>query len=314
MSGRYSKSPISFPYVLLFIVIIILISSATPSAQSFVAEDEDCLACHEAMDQTLTMTAHRLASTIDKPVTIIQCVSCHSGAEKHFDDPGRGTISNPSVMEPSEAARLCTTCHESHLEAQAVGFDPHVGLELSCASCHSVHGTNRDLLIDESGGFCGACHVAVVNDFRRRSNHPLLDGNVGCIDCHGFTSTAEPDYGHGKNAACFQCHPQQGGPFLFEHGAVNSFTPEGDGCIACHLPHGSSNDRLLTQPDDRLCLQCHGAPPGHLTAHQGDLRAYTCMDCHSDIHGSYDNLYLLDPQLGDKLVSGPEGCFCHYYR
>ncbi|UCD64818.1 MAG: hypothetical protein JSW34_05125 [Candidatus Zixiibacteriota bacterium] len=295
-------------------LVFILASHSEPFAQPSSFEDEDCLACHEAYDSGLTPTVHRLASTIDKPVTTVTCVSCHPGADSHFDDPAPGTIGNPLVMEPADVADLCTACHESHPEAQTAGFDPHINLELSCTSCHTVHGTNETLLIDRSGGFCGTCHVAAVNDFRKRSSHPLVEGSVGCLDCHGFTLDSEPDYGHGTNAPCFGCHPQQGGPFLFEHEATASFTPEGDGCVACHAPHGSPNDRLLTQPDDRLCLQCHAAPPGHLTAHGGALTSYACMDCHSETHGSYDNLFLLDPQLGDKLASGPDGCFCHYYR
>ncbi len=301
-------------YVLGLSGIIVLVPAGVPFAQGSAAADEDCLGCHEDYDKGLASTAHRLASTIEKPAIIVECVSCHSGAESHFDEPDRGTIGNPAVMDAAAVEELCTTCHESHLQAQTVGFDPHVGQDLSCTSCHSVHGTNDKLLIDAAGSFCGSCHVAVVNDFRRRSNHPLVGQNVGCIDCHGFTQGSGPDYGHGEGINCSRCHPQQAGPFLFEHEAVNSFTPEGGGCVACHSPHGSSNERLLTQPDDRLCLQCHMAPPGHATAHGGNLAVFACMACHSEIHGSYDNLYLLDPQLGDKLGSGPQGCFCHYYR
>ncbi|UCG60326.1 MAG: hypothetical protein JSV52_08295 [Candidatus Zixiibacteriota bacterium] len=307
------RIPISL-LAFLLISVILLAFEPVLFAQSFTAEDEDCLGCHDGVDKTLTPTAHRLASTVDRPAVMIQCVSCHSGAESHFDDPGRGTIGNPALMEPSEIGELCTTCHESHLTSQTIGFDPHIGLELSCSSCHTVHGGNAELVVDEAGTFCGTCHVAVVNDFQHRSNHPLTGQNVTCLDCHGFTSSGEPDYGHGSGANCSRCHPQQGGPFLFEHEGTGSFTPEGAGCVACHSPHGSPNDQLLTQPDDRLCLQCHSAPPGHLTAHGGNLASYNCLDCHSEIHGSYDNLFLLDPLLGDKLASGPEGCFCHYYR
>jgi DmsE family decaheme c-type cytochrome len=294
--------------------IIALTPCPSVCAQLSDVADEYCLDCHDGQDRTLAPTAHRLASSIDKPALAIQCVSCHPEAEKHLDDPGRGTIGNPATMEPDRAAKLCSGCHVPHTEAFTIGFDPHLGLELSCSSCHTVHGGKRSLLIDEAGGFCGNCHIAVVNDFRRRSNHPLIGQNISCVDCHGSTAANEPNYGHGDNANCSRCHPDESGPFLFEHEATSSFTPEGNGCVACHSPHGSSNDRLLTQPDDRLCRQCHTAPPGHLAAHNGNLAGYGCMDCHSDIHGSYDNLFLLDPQLGGKLGSGPDDCFCHYYR
>ncbi|MEW6412782.1 MAG: cytochrome c3 family protein [Candidatus Zixiibacteriota bacterium] len=305
---------LKFTLPLLVVSFSVISSYSQVGGQTLDVADEDCLACHEDFDKSLMPTTHRLSSTVDNPSMMIACVSCHKGADMHLDDPGRGTIGNPAVMESFRVEKICTDCHDAHLQAYTAGFDPHAGLDLSCTSCHTVHGTNEYLLIDPSGGFCGTCHVAVVNEFRKRSNHPLTGQNIGCIDCHSLVSAGEPDYGHGGGVICTNCHPLQSGPYLFEHEATSSFTPEGSGCVSCHSPHGSSNDRLLNQPDDRLCLQCHGTPPGHLTAHGGSMAGYACLDCHSEIHGSYDNLYLLDPQLGSKLGSGPDDCFCHYYR
>jgi len=166
-------------------------------------------------------------------------------------------------------------------------------------------------LADRDGNFCGKCHVAVVNQFRLVSNHPLTDGNVSCMSCHDFTGSNEPMYGHGGNADCYQCHPQQSGPHLYEHEAGSSFGPEGEGCIACHSPHGSNNDRLLNQPDERLCFQCHGVPPLHRTQHDGIGTQFACMDCHSAVHGSDDNRALLDPQMGTRIGGQAGSCFCH---
>jgi DmsE family decaheme c-type cytochrome len=191
-----------------------------------------------------------------------------------------------------------------------VGQDPHVGMEMACTKCHSVHQPAKANELP-----CQKCHVAVAHQFQQRSNHPLLEGTVSCVSCHDFLGKAEPTMGHGPSANCYACHTDQSGPFLFEHGATSSFTVDGnDGCVSCHNPHGSVNDRLLTQIDANLCKQCHGLPAGHLTAHGGQFSQVACLDCHSDVHGSYDNLFLLDPQLGTKFGREADACFCHYYR
>jgi len=151
----------------------------------------------------------------------------------------------------------------------------------------------------------------VVNEFKRVSNHPLTDGNVTCLSCHGFAKEMEPDYGHGQNARCYSCHSEQSGPYTFEHDAASSFATQGGGCIACHSPHGSPNERLLNQPGSGLCRQCHGVPAMHMTQHNGIGQQYDCVECHSEVHGSYENHALLDSYLGSKIGSGPGSCWCH---
>jgi DmsE family decaheme c-type cytochrome len=213
------------------------------------------------------------------------------------------------------ARNACASCHDAHKQLDDYGFDAHTRLQLNCTSCHRVHGGSAAALVSDRTDFCQPCHVAVTHQFRQRSNHPLVEGTVSCVSCHDFRGNAEPSLGHGPSANCYACHADQSGPFLFEHEATSSFSAEGSaGCVSCHNPHGSPNDRLLTQTDANLCKQCHGLPAGHLTAHEGQFGQVNCVDCHSDIHGSYDNLFLLDPQLGTKFGRDADGCFCHYYR
>jgi DmsE family decaheme c-type cytochrome len=277
-------------------------------------EDDMCLACHEDFDLTIADSPHRLSSTTDDPRVLIACRTCHSGGEVHIADPYIGNIGKLSTQPGVEANRTCLSCHQPHMEAKTVGSDPHIGLELNCTSCHSIHKGFKGLLVDEQADFCAKCHVSSVNEFRKRSNHPLTDQNISCISCHDFTGTNEPDYGHGKNANCYTCHAEVSGPYLFEHEATSSFTTMGDGCTACHNPHGSSNERLLTQTGDRMCQQCHMEGPSHTeTAHNGQYAGVACMECHSEVHGSYEpqNRFLLDPDLGAKLGGSQTSCYCH---
>ncbi len=77
---------------------------------------------------------------------------------------------------------------------------------------------------------------------------------------------------------------------MFEHEAVSE-----EDCAACHRPHGSQHDKLLTQDGNGLCLQCH--VDAHLNAtdgweigeqsHAGLLLSEgRCYDCHTHVHGS----------------------------
>jgi DmsE family decaheme c-type cytochrome len=295
----------------LFKILLISALASVVMAQAEEIDDETCLMCHDGYDRVLLQGAHRLSSQTVKPAVTIACITCHEGGATHANDPSIENISNPAKLSEADAIALCTQCHQPHTERGTVAFDPHIGQGLSCTSCHSIHKGFTSLLLDDEAAFCGRCHVAVVNDFRSRSNHPLTDGDVTCLSCHDFTGKNSPNFGHGGNANCYQCHPEKGGPYRFEHEAASSFTTEGEGCTTCHFPHGSPNERLLKRPDNSLCRQCHGLPPGHLTVHDGIGSSYGCIECHSEIHGSYDNSHLLDPQLGTKIGDGPGSCFCH---
>lgn len=290
--------------------VLLLATAAGPVAAQGV-DDETCLMCHDGYDKHLAMTTHRLSSQTESPSLEIACVSCHGGAEVHIEDPSPENIVNPAAVPQAEQLEICSQCHQPHTAIQNVGFDPHAGQSLNCTACHSVHSGPTSLLLDDKTEFCGTCHAASANDFKRRSNHPLSDGAVTCISCHDFTGEGQMDFAHGRTATCYTCHPAQSGPYLYEHEAASSFTTEGGGCGACHMPHGSPNERLLNQSGNTLCRQCHGVPAGHLTTHEGIGAQFDCMDCHSEVHGSYENQGLLDPYLGSKIGSGPGSCWCH---
>ena len=283
----------------------------TVRADESAVEDETCLDCHDDQATRFASGPHQLASLGGDSEWSVRCVSCHDGAAVHIDDPSLENITNPANLTGFNAVKACSQCHLPHHEMDNVGFDPHIGKDLACTSCHSIHNGVTALLMDEEAQFCGNCHVSAVNAFKKRSNHPLADGNLTCLSCHDFTGRGVPDYGYGGNANCYRCHPEQSGPYLYEHEAGNSFTTEGSGCTACHFPHGSPNERLLNQPNDNLCRQCHGLPPAHVTAHNGEGAAFGCLECHSEVHGSYDNSHLLDPQLGIKIGGSPGSCYCH---
>jgi DmsE family decaheme c-type cytochrome len=263
------------------------------------------------MASTLANSPHRLSSEVTGSKVIVACVSCHEGAAVHVEDPTVDNIGNPAKQSAQSVNVICENCHRAHRELDNIGFDPHIQAGVSCASCHSVHNQQAGLLVDQQTKFCGKCHLAIASQFGRTSTHPVNDGQVTCLSCHDFTGKKQPALGAGAQENCINCHTAQAGPFPWPHEAASSYYPGGEGCIACHNPHGSANDRLLTRPGDGLCTQCHGVPALHRTQHAGIGSQFACIECHADVHGSDHNKGLLDPDLGSKIGGTPASCYCH---
>jgi predicted CXXCH cytochrome family protein len=81
-----------------------------------------------------------------------------------------------------------------------------------------------------------------------------------------------------------------------------------EGCVACHNPHGSVNQKMLVARDANLCLRCHLESPtipnaGQINAsaidtglsnHNARLMQGACWSagCHEAPHGSNSNNHL----------------------
>ena len=87
------------------------------------------------------------------------------------------------------------------------------------------------------------------------------------------------------NEACYKCHKEQRGPFVWEHEALR------EGCATCHKVHGSIHEKMLVVRDNNLCLRCHtqaNFPTIGKQNHGGRLPQGTCFSagCHTAVHGS----------------------------
>ena len=248
----------------LLVIIVFAFPSATLTKDVDV-DDGTCLDCHEEYNLSLRATAHRLSSDTVDPKGVVACALCHDGAGGHVDDPSPETITNPADFTGKNAIDICTQCHEGHSALDDYGYDAHSSAELSCMSCHKIHTTDAKLLLDRDVEFCFECHASTRDQFRRRSNHPVLQKALTCLDCHSFVKRDDQAVMYDLQQHCRDCHPEQGGPFLYEHQAVNAYSAQsGTGCLDCHKPHGSEQDRLLRQPGNKICTQCH-YPAAHNT-------------------------------------------------
>jgi DmsE family decaheme c-type cytochrome len=144
----------------------------------------------------------------------------------------------------------------------------------------------------------------VKAQFSMPFKHRVNEGVVQCTDCHNPHGAFAPtwrmasrphmvDQKEGNEEACLKCHADKRGPFVYEHASVRI-----DGCETCHMPHGSTNAKMLRRPAIfTVCLECHNGVGTfgisnngviHLSAthNMADPRYQNCTTCHVRIHGS----------------------------
>lgn len=237
-------------------------------------------------------------------------------------ESGHAIVAPPSIPGAEfVGSDECATCHDtivrdfrtaSHARLKAQGDNAK---SMGCESCHgpgSLHvkgGGDRSKIVNprKSPTTCFQCHTDVRSSFDLPHHHPVLEGKVSCTDCHnphkgdaikgGGTNMPQSVKGGsiamlGPNGACLQCHTSQRGPYVFEHEAIR------EGCITCHSPHGSVNQKLLTQRSANLCLKCHfqqQTSDGKILIadndHTSRIQQGTCWSagCHEAVHGSQVN-------------------------
>ncbi len=199
------------------------------------------------------------------------CADCHEKENKEFIKSTHARISIPN--DDNVKAQGCESCHGPG------------SLHVEAGGGKGVHILNP--VKDPSA--CFRCHMDKKVEFQMPFTHPVLQGKMSCVDCHSphgeevrpWTMTSLQDV----NQACFKCHKEQRGPFVWEHEAIR------EGCTTCHKVHGSINDKMLVARDANLCLRCHtqaGYPAMGKRNHGSYITGGTCISggCHTAVHGS----------------------------
>ncbi|QWV96418.1 cytochrome C [Geomonas nitrogeniifigens] len=107
-----------------------------------------------------------------------------------------------------------------------------------------------------------------------------------CPDCHSQEKDVNDGLVAPRNKLCFKCHPE-----IAKHPRVHGPVADGD-CLACHLPHSSSNPALLITSRDRICAECHTEQRLAATMHERlSRKGMVCVDCH-DPHSSSSKIFL----------------------
>ena len=226
------------------------------------------------------------------------------------------TIMAPTSIPGAEfvGTSECATCHEEivrdfktadHAKLMAKGSN---SIDMGCESCHgagSKHveaggGPGTIINPDKNPDTCFQCHLDTKAQFSMPYAHPVLNGKMTCTECHdphkGNAIKGGGTQLHGRNETCAECHRAQSANFVFAHDAVK------EGCTTCHSPHGSVNQKMLTERNATLCLKCHTDTgtstgtfgPSSAGGHISRFRSGTCWSagCHEAVHGSNTNVEL----------------------
>lgn len=220
----------------------------------------------------------------------------------------RVIVAPPSIPDAEfVGTESCEACHDEYTRGFATSHHAHLSLlgeDVEAVGCEACHGPGS-IHVDSGGAYhtivnpkdssdaCFQCHLDKQSQFHLPYQHPIQNGAVSCGDCHDphqgtFATRIQGFAVRSGNQNCLQCHPEQRGPYVFEHEAMR------EGCTICHDPHGSVNAKMLTERNSNLCLKCHaqerssdlmiGGLPHRFLAQRG-----TCWTagCHEAVHGSH---------------------------
>jgi len=222
----------------------------------------------------------------------LDCESCHGSGQRHVQN----VSDSDHIRFPSNS--VCLQCHATgHRELLNWDTSEHRRAGLLCTNCHDPHNgepfhvrksdsITTSTLPDahDSTHLCLECHQNVGAKLNLPSHHPVAEGMLGCVDCHGAHEARRTGLGL-QTDQCTQCHQAQGGPFMFEH------TPVVEDCGLCHVPHGAAADNLLIANQPGACVYCHSVAEAG-AVHDPQAFATRCTDCHNSVHGSFADPHL----------------------
>ena len=268
-----------------------------------------CVKCHEEQNSSILLTAHGAQNDANGSA----CQACHGDASEHLRSSSKkppGALTSETATAAEKSA-VCLACHggQRHLENWSVA--KHRKVDVTCVNCHEMHGPQSASNNKEIKGAqfaaapytttvrqlaykrCIECHRDVRAEILKPSHHPIIEGKVGCQDCHDPHGALIKASLRNDSVVdlCVSCHADKRGPWIHEHPPVE------ENCTICHTPHGSAHKGLLAQKPPALCADCHanghthgiydgrGTLPGTLPSNVRFV-ASGCVDCHRQIHGS----------------------------
>ena len=279
---------------------------------------EACIGCHEQQYAAIKSSAHWMKGDARTPVSTHECATCHGKLEQHVLDAeapnpeGMRAFGSASLMAPPEQNAVCMGCHK---EASLLHWEGsgHAADDVGCVGCHRVHQEDKVRARQTEAQVCFSCHADIRAETNKPFGHPLREQKMSCSDCHN----AHGGQGDADlktftiNEACYSCHAEKRGPFLWEH------APASENCVLCHSAHGSINPGMLERREPHLCQSCHqptgpaNTPGGPHAQHSrlalsfrapgepdqgpnplGDkgisrfVMGEACGNCHSKVHGT----------------------------
>ena len=183
-----------------------------------------CMQCHQGGERMHWKTSlHKTAE--------VGCVSCHTVMEKK---------SQSALLAKTNQLELCSSCHKD-VAAKMSRNSRHPVKEgkVDCSSCHNPHGAPGSgmLVKGNVNETCYSCH--------QEKRGPFLwehaPARENCMTCHDPHGTNNKSLLVTQSATlCISCHQYGGHVNEYRYNRVS--TPNGNGCVNCHISvHGSNH-------------------------------------------------------------------------
>jgi len=182
--------------------------------------NELCFDCHKDMSADLRNVRFKHKS-LENGKGCLNCHDPHSSAKSSF------------LLE-SHAPSLCLKCHQTNKESFSKKHMNYPVTTSDCTSCHNPHGSNnRGIIFD-------IAHAAVT------------EGK--CTECHPKPTSLKTK--KKTTQLCRECHKDMVDQ-TFTKKRVHWPLLDKVGCVHCHDPHATKEQKLLKGSIADVCGSCH---------------------------------------------------------
>lgn len=236
------------------------------------------------------------------------------------EEPKTVKKERPPVPEFMLGSNNCEICHS--LATEKFKSNPHYGADANrkgesekivCSSCHgdgtahaASYGDSEKIFrfdksatasVQEKNASCLGCHEKGIRLYWKGSTHESK--SLACVDCHKIMEPASPQKLFVKEnelETCFQCHQQR--KAQMQRSSHMPFRESKTKCSDCHNPHGTANDKLLTEATvNDNCYKCHADKRGPFLWEHPPV-AENCLNCHEPHGSNHEKLLTMDrPRL-----------------
>lgn len=242
-----------------------------------------CLDCHKDMSDNVGNLRFKHKS-LDKGKGCLNCHNPHASAKSNF------------LLE-RDVPFLCMKCHKTNkltFKRQHMNYNV---AKSNCNSCHDPHGSNtRGIIFD-------VAHAGVA---KRK-----------CTECHQKPTAPNPLKTKKQTTElCRECHKDMVAQ-TFNKNRVHWPLVDNVGCLNCHSPHATKQQKLLKGSIVDVCGKCHSDtvklqewsinnPKNKKLCEP--VKTGNCISCHSP-HASDNVLLITQPSITADLCGR-----CHEWQ
>ena len=246
---------------------------------------DSCIPCHDDIFVQYKKTVHSRLETFETATVEKGCESCHGPGSVHVQAKGGSdNINNFATLSARDSSEVCLKCHRGGVTMDWRA-NAHILNGIGCNQCHKSHKiTASKMVYLGDPEICFICHQEKRAQNLLPSHHPIKEKKMKCSSCHNIHGSENNNLIQPiLNDVCYDCHAEYQGPFVYEH------DPVFEDCTICHDPHGTIANNLLKQSEPFICLRCHkGHRRNPRTGTHPTVAAFltSCVQCHSQVHGS----------------------------